>query len=241
MRNETGDDIGMSKGMKSVIFRRRRGVALVLALLVILIGSSVAAMIYDTSFNFSLQGQLQKEIYVDHTTVLDTVQTVKGFIISTNSSDTKAMHTPNYVYSDDASTISSVRALRLGPASIPDSPLSLSCDIVVSNGTGPQHLEVSVYDLCYKTGDLEASVRNDGDQMMELPPPFMMKGVTGGVGGVVSTGDTLVVGDLAAPLDDPAGELDMEKYGAYLIRVRLRDAGRRQIRMAEEAFVQVLP
>jgi len=242
--NKTGDEIGTGRGMKSVIFRRRKGVALMLALLVILIGSTVAAIIYDIAFTFSWQGLRQREIYVDHTTMLDAVQTIKGFIIHANSTDMKVMHTPNYVFSDDTSKIGSPSNLRFDPVRVPDSPLSLNCDVVVSNGTGIQRLKISVYDLCYKTSDLEASLRSDGNQMRELPSPFMREGVTAGGGGMNSVGDALVVGDLAPPLGDPGSALNLEKYGTYLIRVRLHDAeggGRKLVRTVEEAFTQVLP
>jgi hypothetical protein len=208
-----------------------------MALVIILVGSMCAALLFDITFRFSRVSLPQRNTYMNHTTVLDAIQTVRGYILNTNSADGVSMHPPGFDYANKK--ITSLSDIRF-PRS------ELSSDTTVRNGLGIQRLVVQVYDMFYNVDNLDASLLNDPNQMKELPPPIDM------VGGQASGGEDVyregekVISDTGNNDDigRGGGTLDPKKYGAYLVRALLYDvkgnAGPKLVRMAEEAFIQVL-
>jgi hypothetical protein len=201
---------------------------LVLALGVMLVGSLLTALIYEITFHYAWFRQPQKAMYVNHTTVLDAIQAMKGFIIETNSADNRAMHVPNLDF--NSTDITNVSVLRF-------SNPELKIDTDVRSGVGAQRLTVDVYDLYYNPANLNDSVWNDPDQVKELPPPFNLTASfeMEGVGDDGGEGHNADVSDLLG--SDVV--FNPQKYGAYLIRARLFDSSR-LVRAAEEVFIQVL-
>jgi hypothetical protein len=206
-----------------------------MALVVVLTGATCAALLFEITFRFSRVSQPQRNVYVNHTTVLDAIQTAKGYILDTNSADGVAMHPPGFDY--DNKPIKSPSDLRF-----PNS--ELSSDRKVGSGVGLQRVMVQVYDAFYNADNLDAGLLNDPNRMKELPPPIAIMGDMSSGPGLQREGEK-TISDTGG--NDSAGSgaaLDPEKYGAYLVRVLLYDvdgnSGSKLVRMAEEAFVQVL-
>ncbi|MDR1623111.1 MAG: hypothetical protein LBS00_12120 [Synergistaceae bacterium] len=218
-------------------FRRREGVALVMALGIVLVGSIIVVMIYDVSFLFAWRSGIQQNVYMNHTTMISAIQAAKGYILQTNSDDPNGvMHVSVVMNSGDA--ISSVNDLRFSDA-------KLSYDRTITDKAGRQILEMRVYDMFYEIDKLEDSLTNDTNQMKELPPPIRLPG-TGIIDGdkLADEGKSNIVDKRTNEGFSGSGSLPLEKYGAYLVRVSLYDVdprgGRKLVRTAEEAFVQVL-
>ncbi|MDR3264485.1 MAG: hypothetical protein LBT15_00595 [Synergistaceae bacterium] len=207
-----------------------------MALVVILVVSVCAALLYDITFRFARVSLPQRNTYMNHTTVLDAIQTVRGYILSVNSADGVAMHPPGFDY--EKKKITSLSDIRF-PRS------ELSSDTMVSNGAGTQRLVVQVYDMYYNADNLDASLLNDPIQMKDLPPPIDMVGAQASGGENVYREGEKTISDTGSNDDiSGGGTLDPQKYGAYLVRALLYDvdgnASPKLVRMAEEAFVQVL-
>jgi hypothetical protein len=147
------------------------------------------------------------------------------------------MHVPA-VLSKDEVTVMNLSDLRFGDG-------TLSYDRDVSAGVGHQRLEMSVYDMCCEVGQLQDSLKNDPAQMKELPPSIRLPKVSCVMGEIAADGDKNVQDQ--GTNEDAAGgggNFPIRKYGAYLVRARLFDVdgsgARKLVRVAEEAFVQVL-
>jgi hypothetical protein len=216
--------------------RRRKGTALIMALVVVLIGSILSVFLFDMTFSFAWAAQLQQRGYVDHTTVVDAIQTTKGLILQTNlsgdGSGSSALHVPAVLSKDE---ITDLNALRFDGA--------LSYDRTLGAGVGYQRLEMSVYDMCYDVDQLQDSLRSDPEQMKELPPPVKLPKLSFVAGGMSPEGDKNVGGTN----EEHSGgnkNFPMTKYGAYLVRAKLfnidKNGVKRLTRVAEEAFVQIL-
>jgi hypothetical protein len=218
------------------LLRRDQGIALVMALVIILVGATCASLLFDITFRFFWVSQPQRNTYVNHTTVLDAIQTTKGYILSTNSADGVVMHPPDFNYSKTIKSLSDIRF----PA------LELSKDMRVENGVGAQRLVVQVYDIFYNANNLDASLLSDQNQMRDLPPPISKMGDLSSGGDNIRPEGEKTISDTGG--NDSIGGgglmLDPGKYGSYLVRVLLYDVDKNDnsklVRMAEEAFVQVL-
>jgi hypothetical protein len=225
LRRNVDRKLRQSQGIHTL--HRRKGVALVLALAVTLIGSVLAAMIYEMTFNYFWFRQPQKELYVNHTTVLDAIQAMKGYIIQTNSEDQKAMHVPDLDF--ESTDITSVNLLRF-------SDPELKVDTSVKSGVGAQRLTLEVYDLYYNPAKLNSSLWSDPVQMKELPPPFNLT-ASYELEDMIDDDGKGHNSDVDNLLDDNV-ILNPQKYGAYLIRAKLY-SGSKLVRTAEEVFIQV--
>ncbi|MDR1875446.1 MAG: hypothetical protein LBQ90_10610 [Synergistaceae bacterium] len=238
----TKDKKMKDKKSKPFGIHRHVGTALILALIVVLVGSVLTALIFDMTFSFSWTAGVQQKSYVNHTTMVDAIQTVKGLILQTNLSGdaggSVAMHVPVVLNSEDITNLSD---LRFGGG-------NLSYDVAVGNGVGRQRLEMSVYDMCYEPNRLRPPLRSDPMQMKELPPPIKPSKLSSAGGGGMSTDGDQNVSDKGTNENGSggsgSGNFPVKKYGAYLVRARLFDidarGARKLVRTAEEAFIQVL-
>ena len=245
MKNKTWDKKESNKketarnttGLQSFGLRRRRGAALIMALIAVLVGGVLVSFLFDMTFKFSWTSNLQQEGYVNHTTMVDAIQTVNGIILQTNlsgdPSGSFAIHVPAVLSVDEIANLS---ALRFDGV--------LSYDQAVNAGVGHQRLEVSVYDMCYDVGQLGDSLRNDPAQMKELPPPIKLPKSFSAAGGISPDGEKNEPGQGTNEGVSGSESFPITKYGAYLVRAKLfnidgRGSGK-LVRVAEEAFVQVL-
>ncbi|MDR1376304.1 MAG: hypothetical protein LBJ22_02240 [Synergistaceae bacterium] len=203
--------------------KARKGVALALALLVVLVGGTVIALTFDFVYRFFWTSTQQRGIYVDHTTVLSAVQAKIAQIIQHNISEGKTMHVPALGYDSDGEPPAE-DSLRLRDLLFGE-PWRETIELK-SEGSGPQRVETEVFDMHFKPEWVDYDAfRKYPDEMRDFPPVFNM------------------VRDRLEPNDPPQPPLELppDQYGAYLIRVRLYDHQNKLIRTAEEAFVQILP
>jgi hypothetical protein len=219
------------RNMRSIL-RKRKGAALIMALLVLLVGGGITAVMLEMVHNYAWASVGQRRIYVDHTTVVDMIQTAKGYILSANEKSRTAMHAPRFDLSNPASRVTHVSDLLF------QTP-ELSLSRTVRSGVGLQRLELSVYDMFFTPDRVDNSVLNDADQVKDLPSVLKISGIGSG-GGFEPEGENTTSGTGS---NDSYGEheIDPKKCGAYLVRVKLYDRDGALLRTAEEAFVQVLP
>ena len=225
--------------MKKFLSNSHRGVALIMALVVVLVGGALIAVTFSLVFNYVSFSVEQRGTYVDHTTVLHLIQSTKAYIVSSNdvrSFDLGVMHAPGFTYADESSFVDHIDKLRFPAAFDPN----LDMDISINSGSGRQRATVQVYDMFYEVGRVQEPLLSNRDQMKELPSVYKLKGV-GSNSFENENGENH--GDANSGSNDNYGEseLDPMRYGAYLIRVRLYDNKNKLLRTAEEAFVQILP
>ena len=72
--------------------KSRKGDALIIALVVVLVGGIIIALSFDIVFRYAWFSLTERAGYVDHTTMLDVVQTAKANICQSNLDDGKAVH-----------------------------------------------------------------------------------------------------------------------------------------------------
>jgi hypothetical protein len=209
----------------------RKGVALVLALVVVLVGGGVIALTFDIVSRYGCFSVSQRRIYVDHTTVLDLIQATKGWILANNVDNGKTMHAPGFNYAAAAAAPIKGSITHLNDLRFTDAVLSR--DVTLSSGVGRQRAVVQVYDMLFNPEDVNEIVLEDPVQMQDFPPVYKLK---------VRDDIVEAEGEHRAPgtgTRDAGIDLDPDRYGAYLIRVRLYDNAGKLLRTVEEAFVQV--
>jgi hypothetical protein len=235
---------------KMSLNKARQGVALALALMVVLIGGIITALTFDFVYRFAWISTEQRGIYVDHTTVLTVIQTKIAQIIEDNKAAGKTLHVPSLlklydlrdrnidVQDEDKLTLRDLSFDR--PGDDPDDfPWSESVQLSSEMGNGNQRAVVDVFDMHFNPEWVNYDVfKSDPAAMKDFPPIFNMKG-TVGAGGYNPVGDHKGPG-ASTGVSSGADELPPNRYGAYLIRVRLYDHQDKLLRTAEEAFVQIL-
>jgi len=219
-----------------------------MALVVVVVGGVVIAIIFDIMFSHAWISSQQKGSYVDHTTLLSFVQAMKGRIISDNVTAGKTKHAPALGY--DTNTVPgngslTLADLRFGPPGFPTWHVD---DKNVKSGVGVQEVLVEVYDMFF---DLDWVKQSALEDINFFPSVFVMKGTESGGGGGGSSGTGSVGGNIEGEAitntggthgSASAGSINPSNYGAYLIRASLFDRGKTSpIRVVEEAFVQILP
>jgi hypothetical protein len=202
---------------------------MIIMLIVILVGITCAVLLFDFTYHLACITQLQKNIYVDHVTALDAIQTVKEYILATNNASGKTMHPLGFNCA--SSEIKDLSVIRFSDS-------ALNGERFVRNEAGVRRLEISVYDLSYNPHNLKEPLLGDWGRRSELPPSIDV------------TEQTIIEEDKAASGTRPSDRflrkdttIDPEKCGAYLIRVKLYDTDKddsEPTHMAEEAFVQIL-
>jgi hypothetical protein len=215
--------------------KAREGVALVLALAVVLVGGVIVGLTFDFVYGFSWISNEQRGGYVDHTTALSVIQAKIAQIVEANNTAGKTMHVPALGY-DNGVVLSKDNSLTLSDLRF-GSPWSDSVEM--SSGSGPQRVVTDVFDMHFMPQwvNYDAFSGNPAD-MKDFPPVFNMEGKVGS-GGYNPDGDHTGPGAGSGGVGD-ADDLDPDSYGAYLIRVRLFDHQGKLLRTAEEVFVQIL-
>jgi hypothetical protein len=235
--------------------KRRRGIALPLALVVILTGSLLIAAAFGSTVQFRTTTERQQETYVEHMTVTDYVEEAKGRISDYNANVNEALHVPDI--ENDAVKVRSPRDLQI--TAIPGgAPGNLSLDVTLPGGR--QAVTMRVYDVAYTADKVDSSVPHA--VLAEIPAPMLIFRKTsigtnfeienaatngakesdenngyyyfGGSGGSDSTFDAEDV--------EVRRRLSLKQVGSYLVRVELFDVNngeRKRKRLVEEAFFQI--
>jgi hypothetical protein len=217
--------------------KARKGVALVLALMVMAIGGAIIGLTFEFVYRFFWTSTELRGTYVDHTTVLSVIQSKIAQIIASNKADGKTMHVPDLLYdSDEKNEVPPNGSLVLSQLRF-GSPWSETTKM--NSGAGLQDVVTEVFDMHFKAEWVNYDAfEGNLAEMKDFPPVFNMEDDV--AGGLDSVGDEISVGFDKNKVGGGGG-LESSKYGAYLIRVRLYDHQNNLIRTAEEAFVQILP
>jgi len=217
--------------------KSRQGSALVMALVVVLVGSGLTAIIFNIAFRYAWVGTAERAGFIDHTTVLDCVQKEIAKILQTN------MDAPNNIVVRSEAVWQNRQAAADGQA-LPNSPLSVNDLIIsreqfdVSDGVGRRNVRVTVLDMTFNPAWLDWGAMTAADLQM-LPPAFRLLG--GSTGGWGEDGNMEAPWSDHNPNDPPDAPLNPGIFGAYLVRVELFNTAGGIVRMAEEAFVQTMP
>ena len=237
---EPSPQTGPQEGLAAV---RRKGEGLILALVIVLFTSALAALLFDMGLHFSSGVRRQQTLYTDHIRVKEQIQAIKGWIVQTNI-DAGEIMPPRHYTNPLTTSIDRLAVLMF------DEP-ELSFDQNVTGlGVGEQRIVVNVFDLHYFITQLTSPLVDDPEQMRLLPPPINIYKDPGNPDydpmeslGEAITQDTGPGGD-----ERQNNYYPWDRYGAYLVRVQLY--GRRNpdktnaplvlTRTAEEAFFQIL-
>ena len=218
-------------------FRKRRsGVALVVALVVVLLGSSLMLLLFEMTTQFaSMGGQLYRPIYNDQVNVTGYIQEAKGAISMLNAENTPpaALHAWTSADWGGPNMIRNLEDLQLTA-----NPL-LSRDVIASDG---RRVVVRVFDLFYRQEMLDASI--SAAELARMPAPLTVINPDAAAPeevvneGFVEEVDVKIVENQVLP-----STLNIDQIGVYLVRVELyRDRHSVfPIRTAEEAFYQIYP
>jgi len=223
--------------------RRREGMVLEMALIIVLVGSLLIAAMFDLSTQFTQSMTLYRSGYAEHVALTDYLEKAKGFIVQLNTqreaANADVLHGPGV--SLDV-VINSLSDLQLTQAAN-GVGAALSVDRVVLLGNGRKRVVMRVFDANYNphwvtSADVDWSVRK------EFPPSLMLD-VSSALG---SSWDGVFI---------TPGQPDTDKwrrvkeylaqmyrdYGAYVVRVQLydiRDGNEILEREVEEGFFQAI-
>ena len=215
-------------------YNRRKGYALVMALVVIAIGAALSTFLISMGYAFLKQTTHQRTFYGNHISVTDWIQRVKGDLVSHNNSAGEVLHgrgLTNGFYSP----ISSLSDLALQDDS------KYSFDVAVEPwGMGNQRIVINVYDISFYYDQLQSSITGNPVVMRNFPSPVNV--LAGSSSSEMDSEGTAVAPDTTDP-SKSKGVIPWENFAAYVIRADLYDTAlgrRRLVRRAEEAFFQVL-
>jgi hypothetical protein len=214
-----------------VTMRKHEGMALVMALVIVLLGSALISAMFDLSSAFTKTMSFERRGYVEHVAMTDYLEKAKGFIINTNNGRGLAgvLHGPGVTLSDD---ITSLADLQLTQA-------ELSVDMTVQLGNGARRLVLRTYDANYRPSRVNIS---DWANKKDFPPSLKLDFNSIENGADLELGGT----DVSNP-DIEAWRQSQSQayrdYGAYVVRVELyhNNGGRELLeRDIEEGFFQAI-
>ena len=215
---------------------RRPGVGLPLALVIVVVGSSLMALIFGMSTRFSETSTWQRMIYRDQVLVSSYIEKAKGEISAKIETDVEAFHPlPGDEWNAGSEKIGSLRDLQVfikGPTAA-DEPLS------IDTLEGARRVVMRVYDLTYDVTWISDDI--SPTERLRLPSPLA---IVDDVKEIVNTIDVDGERDDGS-VKDPETDIsylkpDRKTIGAYLIRVGLFDPDRGVlVRTTEEAFFQL--
>jgi len=222
--------------------KSRKGAALIMALVVVLAGGGIIAITFNMVFRHAWFSPAERAVFVDHTTVLDAVQAERAFITQANLTNGVTMSAPGLTVGGNSLQSEWPTPPFNTPPFIAPPNLNVADLIVhsrnipnVGSGVGRGQMEVTVYDVFFSPAWMsDAALRDPA-----LPSVYNM--LPGGTGAFMTRDGWHTAAGSGSADGGIIGSLDVDRYGAYLIRVELFDHRGRLVRRAEESFVQVLP
>ena len=220
----------------NIISKKRRGFGLLLALVVLLGGLVMIAVMYNSVSMFSRTFSEYRHGYVDAITAHNFIERTKGNIVAFNNAQGAAggsvLHSAGNNDPNFNVDIDNLEGLVIARNNF---------DI---KENGEQRVEVEVLDANYRVGSISPAF--PPDEILHLPPSFFAGAGGMGVHEFEEIGDSgydYNQFDVTGPGGTGAGH---RNYGAYLIRVRVYNTSLvndqpRLVRTTEEAFVQVIP
>ena len=222
--------------------RRRRGFILVMALVIVLLGTVLSVGMLVLTEGFSRGSLFQRQAYEQHIDVASEVKRLEAFLIKTNQDryegGGRVLHGQGYTADDYGNPID-----RLEDLQVTEHPDVLSTDRI----EGHQRLVVQVYDANYRIADLTKDLLERPAELRSFPPsllPSSFSGTGSSSSSLGSATDPSVGGGGASGQVTIGQEKIYGIYGAYLVRVQLytRKGGGapwRFQRGAEEGFFAV--
>ena len=231
--------------INNITNKKRKGFALVLALIVVAIGLILVAVMFNSVSSFTNFFSEYRQAYVDTIIARNYIERMKGEIVAENNARSgTGVGVLHGIQNQDEgfpeNAITSLEGLVVYDATSPDR----FSFIVNENVNGPQRVEVIVYDANYRVEGIDSSSFPLAD-IYELPPSFFVEG--GAAPDWVPIGkDGSDYNEFEEPVLAMKGA--HSNYGAYLIRVKIFDTANstyhnpdRLVRVTEEAFLQVIP
>ncbi|MDR1621251.1 MAG: hypothetical protein LBS00_02625 [Synergistaceae bacterium] len=208
--------------------------ALPMALIFVLFGSILIA----GSFNFAVSSKklatARGSRYSDQVLAFGYIEKTKGAILHKMLSDKKALHPSLGADWEDGPPLGAVDDLLIREPGLYE-------DVTEGN----RKVLLEVFDLTYETDQLESTIMDNSSELQRLPPMLKLTSSQLGVGSSMENATkTPGVPNEDNPKKDEPAKVDLDCFGAYLIRVQLfrlpYSAGDKPIRVTEEAFFQVI-
>jgi len=224
----------------SNMYKSRKGAALIMALVVVLVGGGVIAITFNMVFRYAWFSPAERAGFVDHTTALDVMHEIKARIVQANING--VLH-PNGGGRVTILHAVGLRQLQDNWDDIPDPRLDINALIIdefseirnVADGVGQRRVEITVFDLFFNPLWIADDALRDPD----FPPIIKIGGEI--TAAMTPDGESTSFWGGSSSVEADQASLGPDIFGSYLIRVRLFD-GRHSdpIRTMEEAFVQVV-
>lgn len=214
--------------------KKRAGIALPMALMIVVIGSLIIASVFDMVTQFSLFSVHQSRTYSAHTEMTGLLERTKGAISFYIKDRRRPLHPDSwYVGGNPANSLSSssiivshVDDLRINLSHLPDSIGTGQIESVVF----PEgRATIEVFDTSYTAEEVDPGM--SVEDRAELPSPLSLEAILmGRVHGqtslieidLVDIGTREGLTDISEPGDDEQSVgINREIYGAYLIRISL--------------------
>ena len=229
--------------LKDIIFRKREGFGVILALVVSAIGLVLVAYLFSFSSGFHLIISKSRGGYIDEVTAASYIERMKGLITATNvvrSNDKKpvlhGVQNQDDVYS---AQIDCLAGLIIMGEDDSTASFDFSENITIN---GPQKVQVSVFDANYLARSLKLDLADppafSREEVLQLPPSFFVTGT-----GVLEWVDIGKYGSYEE-VELPYLKDIYNRFGAYLIRVNIFNTTNNEdklVRSTEEAFIQLMP
>jgi hypothetical protein len=219
--------------------RRRDGMALAMALVIVLLGSALVAAMFDLSSAFSQSMTFERRGYAEHVALTDYLEKAKGFIVDFNRQrealGQPVLHGPEVSLDADVK-ITSLAGLQLTQD---DVAAALSVDTVLLLGNGRRRLVMRTYDANYYPSRVDI---DDWEEKKNFPPSLKLNRDP-------ENNASNQQKDSDNPRNEtpehwtPLQEQEYRDYGAYVIRVELlRDHNGTELleRDIEEGFFQAI-
>ena len=199
--------------------RRRRGFILVMALVIVLLGTALSVGMLVLTEGFSRGSIFQRLAYEQHIDVANEVKRIEAFLIKTNQDryegGGRVLHGQGYTADDYGNPIN-----RLEDLQVTEHPDVLSTD----RTEGHQRLIVQVYDANYRIADLTKDLLEHPARLRSFPPSLLPPSFSGTGSSSSSEGsatDPSVSGGGGSGHVSISQEKIYGIYGAYLLRVQL--------------------
>jgi hypothetical protein len=227
------------------MMRRRKGVGLVMALAIVVVGTALIAAMFNLSSVFARATTWQRRGYTEHVSMSGYVEKAKGFIVELNkgreSEGLPVLHGANVSLDTEIYAVTDLQLTQTenGIAN------ALSLDIPLSTPNGSKRLVMRVYDANYKPEQIKIA---SWEGKQDLPPSLKLDGSAGGNGSNTEVdGEFEDPSGTGQPLSPEAVNLSAQQYrdyGAYVVRLELYNVlngGKRVLeRDIEEGFFQAI-
>ena len=214
---------------------RRRGMGVLVALLVVVVGSVLVGGIFALTYTASHLSQKRGEIYSDQMLISSRIERAKGSILASIDEAQVALHaSPRGLQWKSRPPIYHLNELMIDGA-------FLSFDETIEKAR--RRIILNVFDVTYIATQIASPLRED---LKDMPPMLAVLPPASADPNIEMENEGFTEGDIERndPLDDydNAG-INLDLFGAYLIRTQIFNTeidSNKAYRVTEEAFFQIL-